>query len=358
MIRALLLFSLAGGASAQQATSPLMPFQLVDAVNLAGNSPEWDYLAWDKAHARLFIGRRGGGLAVYDPATRRVVATIADSAGAGAATLVPALDRSFSVNEDGSMTVFVLSTLKTIRRVKIAEDADSAVFEPATGQLLLLSGDSKRITFVDAKTLAVRSTLATASAKLEASAADGNGRVFIAERDRNAVVVIDARTRSVVAEWPLAGCNQPTGLALDEVKHRLFAGCRGDHPVLAVIDAITGRVIGTPDLGRGNDGVVWDAASGRVFTANGVDANVVVYRATINGVAFDHAFTTRPGARTLAYDAVHERLFTATAEGVVDPSRPINRGPSAFYPNVFQDSSFTVLTYEAGRVNHNTEASH
>lgn len=355
MIRALLLSALAGVAAAQQST-PLVPFRLVEAVKLAGTAPEWDYLAWDNAHARLFIGRRDGGLAVYDPATRHLIATIAASAGAGAATLIPALDRGFSVNEDGSITAFVLSTVKTIRRVKIADDADSAVFEPATGQLLLLSGDSKRITFVDARTLAVRGTLATTSAKLEASAADGHGRVFVAERDRNAVLVIDAATRSVSAEWPLAGCHQPTGLALDEIRQRLFAGCRGDHPVLAVIDAITGGVMVTPDLGRGNDGVVWDAASDRVFTANGVDANVVVYRATTSGVAFDHAFTTRPGARTLAYDARHERLFTVTAEGVVDPSRPTNRGPSAFYPNVFQDNSFTVLTYEAARVSQSTEA--
>lgn len=331
--------------------SPLVAFRLVDAVTLAGKAPEWDYLAWDAARARLFIGRRDAGLTVYDPATRRVAATIAESAGAGAATLVPQLDRGFSVNEDGSLTAFTLSTLRTTKRVKFAEDADSAVYEPATGQLLLLSGDSKRITFIDARTLAVRGTLTTVSAKLEAAAADGSGRVFIAMRDRNAVLTVDARTRTISAEWPLAGCAQPTGLALDSARHRLFVGCRGEHPVLAVVDASNGAVLATPDLGRGNDGVVWDAASGRVFTTNGVDANVVVYRATTDKVTLDHAFTTLPGARTLAFDAVHARLFTATAAGIVDPSRPINRGPSNFYPNVFQDDSFTVLTYRSGREN-------
>lgn len=335
-----------------------MPFRLIDAVTLAGKAPEWDYLAWDAAHGRLFIGRRDAGLSVYDAATRRIVATIADSAGSGAATLVPGLDRGFSVNEDGSITAFVLSTLRTIKRAKVADDADSAVFEPVTGQLLLLSGDSKRITFIDGATLAVQGTLATTSNKLEASAADGRGRVFIAERDRNAVLVVDARTRTVNTEWQLAGCTQPTGLALDEAHHRLFVGCRGEHPVLAVVDAVGGKVTATPDLGRGNDGVVWDAVSGRVFTANGVDANVVVYRATADGVTLDHAFTTRPGARTLAFDAAHGRLFTATASGIVDPSRPINRGPSSFYPNVFQDNSFTVLTYKVGQASNRTEASH
>lgn len=321
---------------------------------LSGNSPEWDYLTWDETHERLFIGRRDAGLAVYDPKTRRVTATIGNSAGAGAATLVPAIDRGFSVNEDGSLTAFALSSLQTIQRIKFADDADSAIYEPATNQLLLMSGDSKRVTFIDAATLAVRSSLTTVSAKLEASAADGGGHVFVAERDRNAVLVIDARTRQVSAEWPLPGCTQPTGLALDNQRHRLFIGCRGEHPVLAVVDAVSGSVLATPDLGRGNDGVVWDPAGNRVLTSNGVDANVVVYRA-VDQVVLDHAFTTRPGARTLAFDAVHGRLFTATAAGIVDPSRPVNHGPSNFYPNVFQDNSFTVLTYEVSPKRSSTE---
>lgn len=355
----LLLLALMSTAAALPSKSPpVTPFRLVDTVRLAGKAPEWDYLAWDATRARLFIGRRDAGLTVFDPALRRVAATVADSAGAGAATLVPQLDRGFSVNEDGSVTAFVLSTLRTIKRVKFAEDADSAVFEPVTGQLLLLSGNSKRITFINAATLVVQATLETVSGKLEASAANGQGRVFIAERDRNAVLTVDARTHSISAEWPLTGCTQPTGLALDPVGHRLFVGCRGEHPVLAVVDAVSGDVMATPDLGRGNDGVVWDAASGRVFTANGVDADIVVYRAVAGGVTLDHAFTTRPGARTLAFDAAHGRLFTATAAGVVDPSRPINRGPSSFYPNVFQDNSFTVLTYKISQTSNATEAGH
>lgn len=327
------------------APSPV-PFRLTAVAPVEGKAPEWDYLTWDAAHNRLFIGRRDDGLAVFDPAAKRIVATVADTAGAGAATLIPALDRGFSVNEDGSTTAFTLSTLRPVKRLKIADDADSAVYEPVTAQLLFLSGDSKRISFVDPARLIVRGTLATASAKLEASAADGTGRVFIAERDRNAILVVDARTRSIAAEWPVAGCAQPTGLAFDSDGHRLYVGCRGDHPVLAVVDAASGTGIATTDLGRGNDGVIWDAASGRVFAANGVDANIVVYHATADGATLDHAFTTRPGARTIAYDPAHGTLFSVTAAGIVDPTRPVNRGPSPFHPNRFVDDSFVVLTFQ------------
>jgi hypothetical protein len=55
--------------------------------------------------------------------------------------------------------------------------------------------------------------------------------------------------------------------------------------------------------------------------------------------------TTRPNARTMAFDAAAQQIFTVTAEGVVDPARKVNTGPSPFYPNGYFDDSFVVLTY-------------
>src|SRR5581483_10040760 len=127
---------------------------------------------------------------------------------------------------------------------------------------------------------------------------------------------------------------------------RLFLGCKGANPVLAVMDAKSGKVVATLPIGRGNDGVVYDPAQKRVFASGGLDGNIVVYAQTgPDAYKLATAFTTRPIARTLALNPKTGRLFTATAEGMVDPAKPVNTKAGPFYPNRYYDDTFTLLTY-------------
>ena len=320
--------------------------QLESAVTLKGAAPSWDYLALDTLHGRLFIARRQGGVTAYDTKARQVIRDIANSAGANATAIVPAFDRGYTTNEDGTTTVFRLSTLETIDRIKFGDDADAAIYEPVSRQVAFTMGDSKAITFLDAETGALRGKLSMPSAKLDGAVADGEGTIFVAQRDRNSLARIDARQRRVTAEWKVRGCEEPTGLALDRVHRRLFVGCRGANPVLAVMDARTGRVVAVQPIGRGNDGVAYVAAARQVITSNGVDANLVLY----DQVDADHytlaeAVTTRPYARTMAVDPSTNRIYLVTAEGTVDVAKKVNRAVAPFYPNRYFDDTFTLLTY-------------
>ena len=94
-------------------------YHLESSVKLPGAAPAWDYLTVDPARHFLFIGRRGAGVTVYDTVRRKAVARIANSAGADVARLAPRFDRGYTANEDGSTTVFQLSTLRTLARVKL-----------------------------------------------------------------------------------------------------------------------------------------------------------------------------------------------------------------------------------------------
>jgi DNA-binding beta-propeller fold protein YncE len=321
-------------------------YHLESAAVLPGASPSWDYVTVDSARSYLFLGRRASGVTVYDAASRKVVGQIAQSEGADIAALVPEVDRGYTANEDGSTTVFQLSSLKTLERVKLGEAADAAFYEPATDQLVFTLGDSRELVFLDARTARPTGRLHLDSEELEAAAADGRGFVYVNERDRNRLAKVDARTRTLVAEWPLPGCEMPTGLAIDRASGRLFAGCKGDHPVLAIVDAGSGRVVATPPIGRGNDGVVYDPATHRVFTSNGVDGNLVVFdQLGPDAYRFAGALTTRPIARTMGFDPRTRKIYTMTAEGVVDPAKPVNKRAAEFYPNRYLDDTLTLLTY-------------
>ena len=320
--------------------------RLESAVMLKSASPDWDYVTLDQKRGLLFIGRRGEGVVVYDVKKKKVVRTLDKTGDANHIVLVPEFDRGYTTNGDGTTTAFQLSTLKTIDRIKIGEDADAGFYDPVTKQIAFTMGDSQTIAFIDAKTGQPTGTLKMESKKLDGTDNDGEGHLLMALRDRNAVAKIDVASHTVMVEWKTPGCEQPTGLTYDRGHKRIFVACRGKAPVLAVMDAETGAVITTQEIGRGNDGVVYDPATKKIYTSNGVDANLVVFdQVDANTYKFAAAITTRPYARTMAYDAATQKIYMVTAEGMADPAKKINKGVAPFYPNGYFPDTFTVLTY-------------
>jgi DNA-binding beta-propeller fold protein YncE len=116
--------------------------------------------------------------------------------------------------------------------------------------------------------------------------------------------------------------------------------------VLAVIDSDSGKVITTLEIGRGNDGVIYDPATHKIYTSNGVDANLVIYdQVNPDTYKLAEATTTRPYARTMALDPKTKKIYLVTAEGTADPAKKINKAVAPFYPNRYFPDTFTVLTF-------------
>jgi DNA-binding beta-propeller fold protein YncE len=319
--------------------------RLESAVPLEAAAPDWDYLSFDPARGNLFIAARPDGMIVYDVNVKKVVRTLEDTHGANASIQVPEFDRIYTVNLDGTSTVFQLSTLKKLDKIKLGEDADAAFYDPVTKEVAFMRGDSNEITYVDGATGKVAARLAMPSKKLEASAADGQGNMFTASRDRNSVFKVNMKDHKVVAEYP-ADCEEANGMAIDRAGKRLFVGCRGKSPVLAVMDTETGRVVAKLEIGRGNDGVIYDPETRKLYTSSGVDGNLVIFdQVDADTYKLAEATTTRPYARTMALDPKTKKLYLVTAEGTVDPSKKVNRAPAPFYPNRYFPDTFTLLTY-------------
>lgn len=321
-------------------------YRLETAATLRSASPDWDYVTLDESRGYLFIGRRADGVTVYDVKAKKIVRTLEKSEDANAIVLVPEFDRGYTTNGDGSATVFQLSTLELVDRIKFGEDADAGFYDPVTRQIAFTMGDSQKIAFVDAKTGKLLGDLAVDSKKLDGTAPDGEGSLFMALRDRNAVAKIDVAGRKLSALWKTEGCEQPTAVAYDRADRRIFIGCRGTKPVLAVMDAESGKVIGTYEIGRGNDGIIYDASARRIYTSNGIDANLVIYdQLDANTYRLAEATTTRPYARTMALDRKTKKVYLVTAEGTADPEKKINKAVAPFYPNRYYPDTFTVLTF-------------
>ena len=92
--------------------------------------------------------------------------------------------------------------------------------------------------------------------------------------------------------------------------------------------------------------MIYDADTKKIYTSNGVDANLVIYdQVDANTYKLAEATTTRPYARTMALDPKTKKVYMVTAEGTSDPAKKINKAVAPFYPNRYFPDTFTVLTY-------------
>ena len=326
---------------------PAQPFyQLESALTIKSpTNPSWDYLTYDSVHDQLLIARRDDGILIYDTKAKKITGAIEDSKGGNSTVLLPEFDRGYVVKQDGTLLVIRASTLGKIGSVSVGDNADNAFYDPVTKQLLVTQGDSSQVTFVDAKTGTVTGVLKIDSESIEGSAADGEGNFYTALRDRDKVVKIDARTRTLVAEWKIGKHIRPNGVAYDAANKRLFVSTRGENPALLVYDP-SGNIVSESTIGLNNDSLVFDPETKKIYTANGWDATLVIIdQVDANTYKLAEAATTRPWARTMALDPKTKTVYLVTAEGTVDVSRPWKAAVSPFYPNKYFKDTFTLLTY-------------
>ena len=110
-------------------------------------------------------------------------------------------------------------------------------------------------------------------------------------------------------------------MAMDPSTNRLFIGCRGDSPMLLVMDSTNGKVITNLPIGKGTDAAVFDAEKKLVFSSNGVDGTItVVHEDSPDKFTVVDTVKTQPNARTVALDTKSHKLFLITADRTTPPA--------------------------------------
>jgi DNA-binding beta-propeller fold protein YncE len=321
--------------------SPLPPPDYTVAQSwLLGGAGGWDYLALEASGGRLFISR-GDHVDVIQTVSGKPAGTIAHTQGVHGIAFAPALKRGFTSNgRSDTVSVFELDTLRVLQELPVSgKKPDAILYEPRRGLLITANGESANLSVIDAGTLQPVTTIPLAGPP-EFMATDGAGMVYVnIETDPGKLVAVDAKTLAVKATWPLPGCANPTGLALDAVRHRLFSVCQNQ--VMAVTDAGSGKPVARVVIGRGPDGAAFDADLGLVFSSNGADGTLtVIHQDTPDEYRVVATVTTQVSARTMALDPIGHRIFLAAAKlGATPPPTKEQPHPR---PAIVPDS-FTIL---------------
>jgi DNA-binding beta-propeller fold protein YncE len=297
---------------------------------IAGPDGHWDYASFDPAHRRVYVAD-GDRVLMIDADTGRLNANFAPGNHLHAVVPVPGTERIVTTNSgDNTAKVIDARSGRVLASIPGPEDADSAVYDPASGAVVVIGGDSGKIMLIDPRAKKAVGEIAVGG-KLEFAASDRHGRLYVNGEDTHEIVVVDLAARKVVARYPMPDCRAPTGLALVE-GGRLVSACANGK--VEIVGAGDGKIIASLAVGEGPDAVLYDPARHLALIPSGRSGDLAVI--ALSGPKANSVIDTVPtqkGARTGAVDARSGRVWLPAARYAA-PAAPGQR--PAMVPGSFE----------------------
>jgi DNA-binding beta-propeller fold protein YncE len=180
--------------------------------------------------------------------------------------------------------------------------------DPAGERLYVSHGT--RVEVVDLKTRKVIGTIMDTPGVHGIEVVPGTNRGYITCGRNNTCVVFDTKTLKPIGA-PIPTGPKPDALLYDAFSNRVFL-FGNDGGKSTVLDAKTGAVVGTAELGGDAEAGVSDG-HGTIFVNIENKSEIVAFDAKT--LAVRHRFALAPGEEPtgLAYDAKNNRLFSACA---------------------------------------------
>ena len=291
----------------------------------------FDYLTAEPGTGRVFVAR-GTHVMVMD-ASGKVVGDILDTPGVHGIAFAPKSGHGFTTNgRDSTSTMFDMKTLALVKKVHAGQRGlDGIMYDDASDKILTINHSAKgqpgTAVVIDPKSGDVVGTVMLTGDAPEGGASDGKGKIYINIEDKNSIDVVDTKTWKVIANWPIAPCDGPTGIALDRKSNRIFAGCSKKS---VVVDVASGKVVAEIANGDGVDALGWDASQKLIYIPAGGDGNVtVVHQDSPDKYTPVATVPTMRGARTITVDESAHTAWVFTPEYGPAPAPAPGAAPPA-----------------------------
>ena len=298
-----------------------------------GGGSLYDYLRFDGDSHRLYVAR-GTEFDVLNSDTGEVIRRITGLKRTHGIALVPSVGKGYITDGDGhTVTVVELKTLAVVTTIAVGGIKPDAIeFDPTSGKVYYADGGSHEIVAIDPATDTVSGRVLL-EGKLEGLTFDGKGRLFVNTEDKSEIQVVDTASLKAVGKWSVAPGDGGTGIAIDTEHHRLFTACGNN--LMVVVNADTGAVVGTVEIGEDPDGCAYDAGRGLIYTSNLDGTLSVIKQDSADHYSLARTVKTEFGARTIAIDTAGDRVFLpggtfgpapAPTPSVPEPKRPLIAG--------------------------------
>ncbi len=169
--------------------------------------------------------------------------------------------------------------------------------------------------------------------------ADGKGNMYDNIEDKSEIVHFDARSRKLLATWPVTPGESPSGLAIDRAHGMLFSACGNGK--MAIVSTATGKVVAMPTIGDGPDAARFSVDGGYAFSSNGESGTLTAVREdSPQHFTVVQNLPTEKGARTLTLSPDGSKVYLVTAK--FGPRPTATPGQSHSRPPMVP-GSFTVI---------------
>jgi hypothetical protein len=304
-----------------QETAPVPqsgPLHLVQTIRLPDTiKGNFDHFGIDLKRSRLFATPEDfKAVLAFDINTGKLLHQISGIARPHAILYRSDLDRIYVTDGgDGSIKVYDGETYQLADRIALLKDADSIGYDISQKYLYVDNGGGdvgqsySMLSVVDTTERRKIADSKIDGDTLEAMALDQfRPRMYVNDKVKNQVVVLDRLKRTIVATWPLTMGKVNVAMALDEQRQRLFVGCRSGE--IVVFDTNTGKELQALPITKGIDDLIYDPGSRRLYAAG--DGVVDVFGQT----DLDHytslgSVLTGPGGKTARLSPELNRLFVA-----------------------------------------------
>ena len=323
------------------------PYRFVTEIPIGGQGG-WDILTIDSAASRLYLSH-ATKVVIVDLITNSVVGEIADTPGVHAFVAVPEVRRGFSSNgKESKSSVVDLTTLKTTSKIDTGQNPDAIVYEPRHGEVYVFNHTGNSVTVINSKAATVSATIPLGGNPEFAVVDETAGRVYCNIEDKNEVAVIDVDKHEVVAHWPLAPGDGPSGIAFDATHHRLFSGCH--NKMMVMLDTESGKVVGTVPIGAGVDGCAFDSATQLAFASCGDGTTTIAREEGPDKLTVLQTLKTERGARTMALDPKTHSIYLPSAQ--FQPAPSPSPGASPTRPGIVPNTLKLLVYGPAESVKH------
>src|ERR1700716_617950 len=282
----------------------------------------FDHFGIDLKHHRLFATPEDyHALLVIDIRDGKVIQTVRGIDKPHAVVYREDLDRIYVTDgEAGVVRVIDGKSYKIIKSIPLQSDADAMTLDPSTKLLYVVSGGKDvKMTY---STLSVVDS--TAGKKLTDIKVDGDtlevmslenssSRLYLNNRAKNEIEVIDRDKRAIVDTWPVTMGKKNGSMAYDQANHRLFVGCRSGH--IVVFDTQTGKELQALKIAEDIDDLHFDPHSKLLFAACGAGSGSVDLYRQVDPDHYESAgqLHSGPGTRNGRFVPELRRGFLAVA---------------------------------------------
>jgi len=217
---------------AQMATDRPSLRQIAEFELPGASGKRFDYLTIDDDDNYLLSAHLGAGLLhVVDLRTNAMVKTVADVPGVEGVAYIAEGKKIYTANwGENKIGVIDVGHMTVVKILPTEAKPDGIAYAAPFHKAYVSNERAKAESVIDVRTDTIVKVLRFDSATGVPQYDPVARKVYVNLQDQNVFAVIDPATDAVIGRYPVQGCRENHGMAIDPEHHRAFLSCEATTP--------------------------------------------------------------------------------------------------------------------------------